>query len=71
MTIEVDNSSKLLEEQNKKSIIALIKYTVDKDIDLDKNGWFADYFKRNANYIKDQKENYLNMVNDLNNYTAA
>lgn len=71
LTIEVDNSSKLLEEQNKKSIIALIKYTVDKDIDLDKNGWFADYFKRNANYIKDQKENYLNMVNDLNNYTAA
>lgn len=71
LTVEIDNNSKLLEEQNKKSIIALIKYSVDKDMDLDKNGWFADYFKRNADYIKDQKENYLNMVNDLNNYTAA
>ena len=71
LSVEVNNNSKLLEKQNKESIIALIMYSVKKDINLDENGWFADFFDRNADYFKDQRENYKYMVDDLNNYVAA
>lgn len=66
LTVEVDNNSKLLEQNNIKSLIALVAYSSVKDIDLEE--WIADYFKRNNTYYKDQKENYLYMVNDLNHF---
>ena len=66
LTVEVDNNSKLLEQQNIKSLTALVAYSSVKDIDLEE--WIADYFKRNTTYYKNQKENYLYMVKDLNHF---
>nr|DAT99406.1 MAG TPA: ECF RNA polymerase sigma factor-anti-sigma complex, zinc binding motif.6A [Caudoviricetes sp.] len=63
ITLDVDNSSKLLEAANHDSIIGVIAYAYQNDVDCD--DWFKDYFNRNNTYDVDQKKNYLNMRNDL------
>lgn len=72
ITLDVDNSSKLLDVDNHNSIIGVIAYAYQNDVDCD--DWFVDYFKRVDTYDVDQKKNYLNMRNDLisfNKRTAA
>ncbi|MBT9778859.1 hypothetical protein GPL15_20475 [Clostridium sp. MCC353] len=66
LTLNVDNSSKLLDEKNRMSLIAMTAYSFQADIDLD--DWIVDFFKRKKTYINDQKENYLDMKADLLNY---
>lgn len=66
LTLNVDNNSKLLQDENHLSLIAIVVYAFKKDIDLD--NWFIEFFERNNEFIKEQKENYLHMINDLNNY---
>lgn len=63
VTLDVDNNSKLLDEVNHKSLIALIAYAYKMDEDID--DWFKDYFKRTNTYEIDQKRNYLHMRNDF------
>lgn len=63
ITLDVDNSSKLLDVENHNSIIGVIAYAYQNDVDCD--DWFVDYFKRVNTYDVDQKKNYLNMRNDL------
>lgn len=63
VTLDVDNNSKLLDEVNHKSLIALIAYAYKIDEDID--DWFKDYFKRTNTYEIDQKRNYLHMRNDF------
>ncbi len=63
VTLDVDNNSKLLDEVNHKSLIALIAYAYKMDEDID--DWFKDYFSRNNTYETDQKRNYLHMRNDF------
>ena len=63
ITLDVDNSSKLLDVANHDSIIGVIAYAYQNDVDCD--DWFKDYFNRNNTYDVDQKKNYLNMRNDL------
>ena len=63
VTLDVDNNSKLLDEVNHKSLIALIAYAYKMDENID--DWFKDYFKRTNTYEVDQKRNYLNMRNDF------
>lgn len=63
ITLDVDNSSKLLDAANHDSIIGIIAYAYQNDVDCD--DWFKDYFNRNNTYDVDQKKNYLNMRNDL------
>lgn len=63
ITLDVDNSSKLLEAANHDSIIGVIAYAYQNDVDCD--DWFKDYFKRNNTYDVDQKKNYLHMRNDF------
>lgn len=63
ITLDVDNSSKLLDAANHDSIIGVIAYAYQNDVDCD--DWFKDYFNRNNIYDIDQKKNYLNMRNDL------
>ena len=65
--IEVDNNSKLLESSNIKSLLAMVAYSFKKDEDLDK--WFPDYFSRNDDYFTDQKENFLYMKEDFDEWT--
>ena len=63
VTLDVDNNSKLLDEVNHKSLIALIAYAYKMDENID--DWFKDYFKRTNTYEVDQKRNYLHMRNDF------
>lgn len=65
-TIEVDNSSKLLEKENRLSLLSLVAYSFEQEIEL--KDWIVDFFNKNNNYITNQKENYLHMKNDLDNY---
>ena len=66
LTLEVDNNTPLLDEQNIKSLLALVAYSFQNDIDLDK--WLPDYFRRVHTYNKNSKENYLLMTHDLNKF---
>lgn len=63
LTLEVNNRTKLLEKANRASLIALIGYACEQDIDLDE--WFVEYFKNHTTYKQNQKENYISMVKDL------
>lgn len=59
-------SEKLLEAENKPSLVAIVSYSFENDIDLD--DWIVDYCSRNRDYVSDQKENYLHMKDDLEEY---
>lgn len=61
--LEVDSKSKARDKENRKSLLALVAYACVKDIDPTK--WFASYFNTHMNYLKDQKENYKVMKEDL------
>lgn len=63
LILNVENNSRLLERQNRPSLVAVIAYLCDKDIYID--DWFVNFFKRNDTYINDQRENYLYMVKDI------
>jgi len=63
---DIDKTSRLLDWQNEPSLISLIAYSFLNDVDLDE--WIKDYFKRNHQYITDQKENYIHMKKDLSEY---
>lgn len=66
LTLYVNNSSKLLDKQNRPSLVAIVAYSFENDIDLDE--WIVSYFERNDTYIRNQKENYLHMKEDLTKY---
>lgn len=63
---KVDKKSALLDWKNEPSLIAMIAYSFENDINLD--DWIIEYFKNNNNYIADQKQNYLHMINNLEKY---
>ncbi len=63
LTLEVDNDTKLLDEHNRPSLIALVGYACENDIDLDE--WIKQWFVANTTYILNQKQNYLQMRNNL------
>ncbi|MDE6312823.1 MAG: DUF262 domain-containing protein [Lachnospiraceae bacterium] len=65
---KVDKHSSLLEWKNEPSLIALIAYSFEKEIDLD--NWIIDFFHRNNDYLEDQKENYIYMKKDLSEYLS-
>ena len=67
-TVEVDNSSKLLEPENMNSLLAVVAYSFETNIDLEIPEWMVSFFDRNSTYIKDQKENYTYMVNDIGEF---
>ena len=66
LKIEVDNSSKLLEESNTKSMLALIAYVMNSNIKLNAfKKWLVDFFAQNNTYKINQTENYIYMRNSL------
>lgn len=67
LTLEVDNNTRLLDKCNRPSLIAVIAYACEQDIDLD--SWFVNYFQTHDSYIKNQRNNYLSMVRDLQGAT--
>lgn len=66
LMINVDNSSKLANEENKPSLIAMVANSFKNDIDLD--NWIISFFKNNNTYEKDQKKNYLYMKANLEQF---
>lgn len=56
----------LLKAENKNSLLAIVAYTYV--IDFDPTEWFTTYFNTHEVYISDQKENYLYMKNDLDQF---
>lgn len=66
LTCDVDNDTRLLDEYNLPSLLAIIAYTYKEDIIMDE--WFVDFFKNNNTYTRNQKENYFYMKTSLENY---
>lgn len=69
LTLNVDNDTRLLDKQNRPSLLAMIGWACEKDIDLD--GWIVDFFHHNHTYKKDQKENLLLMINSLRDFISG
>lgn len=66
LTLEVDNNTKLLDERNRPSLIALVGYACEDECDDVLNEWIKEWFATNTTYILNQKQNFLHMVNYLN-----
>lgn len=63
-TVKFD--SKLRDEANRPSLLAMMAYSYKEDVDLDE--WMEHYAKENSIYILNQKENFLHMKDDLNKF---
>ena len=68
LEVNVDNNSLLLKKDNEPSLLALVAYACNNDIDLD--NWIVEYFDKHENYIKNQEENYIYMKKDLDDFVA-
>lgn len=66
LTLNVDNGSKLLDEENRPSLLSIIAYGYKEDKPIDE--WFVDYFSHNNTYLRNQKENYAHMKASLDLY---
>ena len=55
--------SKLLHNENRQSMLAIVAYAYKNDIDLEE--WMEEYDSNNNTYFVDQKKNYLHMVEDV------
>lgn len=62
----IRDGSKLLDAANRKSLLAMVVYSYERDVDLD--GWMAEYAAKNNMYFPDQRKNFLHMKKDFINY---
>lgn len=62
----VKDGSRLLDERNRPSLLAMMIYSYKEDKNLDE--WMSDYAKKNNTYFVDQKKNFLHMKNDFEQY---
>jgi len=63
-TVKVD--SKLREDENRISLLAMMIYSYREDRDLD--DWMAEYAKKNNTYFGDQAKNFSHMKHDFEQY---
>ena len=70
LTLEVDNNTKLLDERNRPSLIALVGYACENECDDLLNEWIKRWFVAHTTYILNQKDNYINMVSSLQSTNA-
>lgn len=64
--VAIKDGSKLLQEDNNLSLLAMIVYSYKEDIDLEE--WLTKYAANNNTYFKDQRKNFYHMVNDFKQY---
>ena len=62
----IRDGSKLLNDNNHISLLAIVAYAYKNDIDLD--DWMEEYASNNNTYYVDQKKNFIHMVKDLTAY---
>ena len=70
-TVGIDEKSRLNDKKNIPSMIALAIYAFDNEDTCDDETmieWFAGYESRNKMYILNQKENFLHMKHDLDEF---
>ena len=58
--------SKLLDVANRLSLLAMVAYSYNNNVDLD--DWLEDYAAKNNMYYQDQRKNYLHMITDLQQF---
>lgn len=63
-TIRVE--SKLLDKENRQSMLAIVAYAYKNDVDLD--DWMEEYASKNNTYLPNQAKNFIHMVEDLTAY---
>ena len=62
----IRDGSKLLNEENRLSLLAMVAYSYKNEVDLDK--WMEDYATKNNTYFVNQTKNYLHMVQSFISY---
>ena len=62
----IRDGSKLLDVANRLSLLAMVAYSYNNDVDLD--DWLEEYAANNNTYFMDQRKNYSHMVNDFKQY---
>ncbi|MCR2051048.1 DUF262 domain-containing protein [Acetatifactor muris] len=62
----VKDGSKLLDRQNRLSLLSMMVYSYKEDRDLD--NWMENYARNNNTYYVDQKKNFLHMKEDFDQY---
>lgn len=62
----IRDGSNLLNIENRKSLLALVAYSYERDVDLDE--WLEQYAAQNNMYLQDQKKNFLHMRSEFNKY---
>jgi len=65
----IKDGSKLLDEDNQLSLLAMVAYSYDADVDLER--WLTEYAKNNNEYDVDQSKNYLHMKESLNQFITS
>lgn len=72
LKIEVDNSSRLLDNKNINSMLALIAYVMSSNIKINVfKEWLVNFFNENDTYNVDQKSNYIFMRDSLQKMSVA
>lgn len=71
LTLEVDNNTKLLDEHNRPSLIALVGYACENECDDRLQEWVKNFFVNNLTYKLNQRENYLHMLNTFQRGATA
>lgn len=61
-----NDNSKLLHENNRPSLLAMMVYSFKEDVDLE--NWMKEYSENNNTYFIDQRKNFVHMKNNLENY---
>lgn len=70
MTVELDQNNRLLNKQNKPSLLAVVAYACDEDKDYYMEEWFEKFAKNHNTYIVNQKENFKMMKDSFENYLS-
>lgn len=65
----IRDGSKLLDIENRKSLLALVAYSYERDVNLDE--WMADYASKNNTYFIDQRKNFNIMLSSFKNYLCS
>ena len=64
--VAIRAGSKLRDEQNRLSLLAMVAFSYKEDRDLDE--WMKVYAKKNTTYFVDQRKNYLHMRKDFDRF---
>lgn len=62
----IRDGSKLLDKQNRLSLLAMVVYSYKQDVDLE--DWLTDFAQKNNTYLADQEKNFLYMKDDFEKF---